>query len=166
MDDRKYKTKEEILSRGREAIGLSFRDIDQTFKLGIGKGAVGSVVEESWFGYKTNSDSAPDFAEAGVELKVTPYIKTSRGLRAKERLVCNIINYMEEYQKTFHTSSFWLKCNTLLIMPYEHVDGLDKGDFTIDEATLFSFPVEDLMIIEQDWECIVSKIRAGKAHEL
>ena len=37
MDDRRYKTKEEILSRGREAIGLSFRDIDQTFKLGIGK---------------------------------------------------------------------------------------------------------------------------------
>ena len=166
MGNRRYKTKEEVLSRGREAIGVPFRDIDQTNKLGIGKGAVGSVVEESWFGYKINSDSEPDFAEAGVELKVTPYIKTSRGLRAKERLVCNIINYMEEYQKTFHTSSFWLKCNTLLIMPYEHIDGVDKGNFTIDEATLFSFPVEDLMIIEQDWEYIVSKIRAGRAHEL
>jgi len=166
MDASKYRTKEEVLSRGREAIGVPLRDMDQTYRLGIGKGAVGSVVEESWFGYKINSDSEPDFTEAGVELKVTPYIKTSKGIRAKERLVCNIINYIEEYKNIFHTSSFWRKCSTMLIMPYEHIDGVDKGDFTIDEATLFSFPIEDLTIIEQDWECIISKIRAGKAHEI
>jgi len=166
MNDRKYKTKEEVLTRGREAIGKSFRDIDQTYKLGIGKGAVGSVVEESWFGYNVNSDSEPDFIEAGVELKVTPYLKTKKGIRAKERLVCNIINYMEEYKNTFHSSSFWKKCNTMLIMPYEHIDGADKGDFTINEAVLFSFPVEDLLIIEQDWNRIITKIREGKAHEI
>jgi DNA mismatch repair protein MutH len=166
MEHRSYKTKEEVLTRGREAIGVPFRYMDQTSRLEIGKGAVGSVVEESWFGYKTNSDSKPDFEEAGVELKVTPFIKTNRGIRAKERLVCNIINYMEEYKNTFHTSSFWQKCETLLIMPYEYKDGVDKGDFSVEEAILFSFPSEDLMIIEHDWECIISKIRAGRAHEL
>ena len=166
MIDRKYKTKEEVLSRGREAIGMTFREMDQTHRLGIGKGAVGSVVEESWFGYNVNSDTEPDFAEAGVELKVTPYLKTRKGIRAKERLVCNIINYMEEYKKTLHSSSFWKKCNTMLIMSYEHIDDVDKGDFTIDEAVLFSFPVEDMLIIEQDWECIISKVREGKAHEI
>ncbi|MCL1834687.1 MAG: restriction endonuclease [Oscillospiraceae bacterium] len=166
MSDRKYTTKEEVLVRGREAIGIPLRDMDKTHKLSIGKGAVGSVVEESWFGYKINSDSEPDFAEAGVELKVTPYVKASKGVRAKERLVCNIINYMEEYKNTFQTSSFWRKCNTMLIMAYRHIDGVDKGDFTIEEAILFSFPVEDLIIIEKDWEYIISKIRAGRAHEI
>lgn len=166
MDNRKYTTKEEILSRGREIIGIPLRDVDQTDRLGVGKGAIGNVVEESWFGYKINSESEADFAEAGVELKATPYINTSRGIRAKERLVCNIINYMEEYKKDFHSSSFWQKCNTILLMTYEHIDGIDKGDFTIDEAVLFSFPTDDLVIIEQDWECIISKIRSGKAHEI
>lgn len=166
MGDRIYKTKEEVLARGRAAIGLPLKEIDTTNRLKTGKGAIGSVLEESWFGYSINSESQPDFAEAGVELKVTPYIYTKKGLRAKERLVCNIINYMEEYKRTFSTSSFWTKCNTMLLMSYEHKSGISKGDFTIDEATLFSFPTEDLLIIEKDWETIVGKIKAGKAHEL
>lgn len=166
MGDRIYKTKEEVLARGRAAIGLSLKEIDTTNRLKTGKGAIGSVLEESWFGYSINSESQPDFAEAGVELKVTPYIYTKKGLRAKERLVCNIINYMEEYKRTFSTSSFWTKCNTMLLMSYEHKSGISKGDFTIDEATLFSFPTEDLLIIEKDWETIIGKIKAGKAHEL
>ena len=166
MGDRIYKTKEEVLARGRAAIGLSLKEIDTTNRLKTGKGAIGSVLEESWFGYSINSESQPDFAEAGVELKVTPYIYTKKGLRAKERLVCNIINYMEEYKRTFSTSSFWTKCNTMLLMSYEHKSGISKGDFTIDEATLFGFPTEDLLIIEKDWETIIGKIKAGKAHEL
>ena len=145
-----YKTKEDVLQRGREAIGIPMKDMDKTYRLKTGKGAIGSVVEEAWFGYKINSDSKPDFEKAGVELKVIPYIKTSKGIRAKERLVANIINYMEEYKRTFTTSSFMEKCSTMLLMPYEHKLGVEKGDFTIDEAVLFSFPEEDLIIIEQD----------------
>ena len=166
MDVRKYLTKEEILERGREIIGIPLSEIDKTNKLGVGKGAIGSVVEESWFGYNANSDSEPDFFEAGVELKVTPYIKTRKGIRAKERLVCNIINYMEEYKNNFYTSSFWRKCNTMLLMVYEHISDVSKGDFKIDETILFEFSEEDLLIIEKDWELIINKVRAGKAHEL
>jgi len=166
MDVRIYITKEDILERGREIIGIPLSEIDKTNKLGVGKGAIGSVVEESWFGYNVNSDSEPDFSEAGVELKVTPYIKTRKGIRAKERLVCNIINYMEEYKNTFYTSSFWRKCNTMLLMVYEHINGVSKGDFTIDESILFEFSDEDLLIIERDWEIIITKVRDGKAHEL
>lgn len=166
MAERAYHTKEEVLARGREVIGIPLRKIDKTDRLKTGKGAVGSVLEESWFGYNINSESEADFAEAGVELKATPYIRASRGIRAKERLVCNIINYMEEYKHSFFESSFWKKCNTMLLMSYEHKDGVSKGDFTIDEAVLFSFPTEDLYIIERDWEAIVEKIRTGRAHEL
>ena len=166
MEGTDYKTKEDVLRRAQEAIGIPLRDIDSTGRLKTGKGAIGTVMEESWFGYTPNSESEPDFPETGVELKATPYIKTSTGIRAKERLVCNIINYMTEYKKTFKTSDFWHKCETLLIMSYEHKPDVEKGDFTIDQAVLFSYPMEDLMIIEQDWQKIIAKIRSGQAHLL
>ena len=52
------------------------------------KGSFGNAVEEDYFFYDINSDSRPDFAEAGLELKTTP-LKRDRhgGYRAKERLV-------------------------------------------------------------------------------
>ena len=164
MREKEYKTKEDVLKRAQEAVGLPFQIIDKTGRLSTGKGAIGNVIEESWFGYNVNSEAEPDFPEANVELKVTPYIHTKHGIRAKERLVCNIINYMTEYQKTFNTSDFWHKCQTLLIMSYEHKVDVSKKDFVIDKAFLFSFPEEDLIIIEQDWEKIISKVRKGEAH--
>ena len=166
MEGTQYVTKEAILRRAKEAIGIPMSDIDATGRLATGKGAIGTVIEESWFGYTPNSESEPDFPEAGVELKVTPYVRGKNGIRAKERLVCNIINYMEEYDRTFQTSAFWHKCNTMLLMSYEHLADRPKGDFRIDEAVLFSFPEEDLAIIEHDWETIMEKVRAGRAHEL
>ena len=51
-------------------------------------------------------------------------------------------------------------------MSYEHRYDVPKGDYTIDQAVLFSFPYEDLLIIEQDWEKIMGKVRAGQAHLL
>lgn len=166
MEGTQYVTRESILQRAQEIKGIPLRDVDKTGRLATGKGAIGTVIEESWFGYTPNSESEPDFPEAGVELKVTPYLRGKNGIRAKERLVCNIINYMEEYDKTFQTSAFWHKCNTMLLMSYEHLADKPKGDFRIDEAVLFSFPEEDLAIIEHDWETIMEKVRAGRAHEL
>lgn len=166
MEGTQYVTKKAILKRAKEAVGIPLRMIDKTGRLVTGKGAIGTVIEESWFGYTPNSESEPDFPEASVELKVTPYTRGKKGIRAKERLVCNIINYMEEYDKTFQTSAFWHKCNTMLLMSYEHLDNVPKGDYRIDEAILFSFPEEDLAIIKHDWETIMSKVRAGRAHEL
>ena len=164
MEGSEYKTKELVLKRAQEAIGIPMGDIDKTGRLKTGKGAIGTVLEESWFGYSPNSEAEPDFPEAGVELKATPYLRTNAGIRAKERLVCNIINYMTEYQKTFKTSAFWHKCETMLIMSYEHKKDVPKSEYTIDRAILFSFPVEDLIIIEQDWEKIIGKVRSGQAH--
>ncbi len=162
-----YKTKEAILKRAQEIKGIPLKDIDKKGRLKTGKGAIGTVIEESWFGYAPNSKSEPDFSEAGVELKVIPYIKHKDGVvSSKERLVCNIINYMEEFKKTFATSSFYHKCNTMLMMAYRYIANVPKGEFTIDGSILFSFPEEDLVIIEQDWKKIIEKIRAGKAHEI
>lgn len=166
MEGTKYLTEEAVLERGLEIKGIPLGSIDKTGRLSTGKGAVGTVIEESWFGYKPNSESEPDFPEAGVELKVTPYIHTGRGIRAKERLVCNIIDYMEEYNKTFDTSAFWHKCKAILLMSYEYIKDRTKADVTIDEVVLFKFPDEDLEIVKRDWEIIRSKIAAGKAHEI
>lgn len=166
MEGTRYVTKEEILKRAQEIRGIPLCNVDMTGRLETGKGAIGTVIEESWFGYTPNSESEPDFSEAGVELKVTPYIRSRNGIRAKERLVCNIINYMEEYDKTFQTSAFWHKCNMMLLMSYEHLKDRPKSDFKIDEVVLFSFPEEDCLIIEHDWQTIMKKVCAGKAHEI
>lgn len=166
MEGSAYQSKEALLRRAQEAIDIPLGEIDKTGRLRTGKGAIGTVLEESWFGYSPNSESEPDFPEAGVELKVTPYVRGANGIRAKERLVCNIINYMQECDKTFETSSFWHKCNTMLLLSYEHLYDKPKSEFKIDAAILFSFPEEDLLIIEHDWETIINKVRNGKAHEI
>lgn len=166
MIKREYSTEQQVLERGLEAVGKQLKDIDTTGRINIGKGAVGSILEEGWFGYKINSESQPDFPDAGVELKAIPYIYNSKGLRAKERMVCNIINYMEEHRKNFHSSSFWIKCNTILMMSFEYKKDLPKEEYTINSATLFKFPEKDRVIIENDWNKIIHKIKSGKAHEI
>lgn len=166
MDVKIYYTKEEILKRAKEAIGVPIKNIDTTGRISTGKGAIGNIIEECWFGLTVNNENRPDFEEAGVELKVTPYQIKRNGITAKERLVCNIIDYMNEYKKTFHESDFWKKCNTILMMTYKHQDNVPKGDFTIDEVALYDYPEEDLIIIKKDWERIIGKIRDGRAHEI
>lgn len=167
MEGTVYLTQEALLKRAQEIIGIPLGTIDKTGRLSTGKGAIGTMIEESWFGYSPNSESEPDFPEAGVELKATPYLRNAQGdIHAKERLVCNIINYMEEYDRTFYTSAFWHKCKTMLLMSYEHFKDRPKTEYHIDKAILFSFPEEDLIIIEQDWERIMDKVRRGLAHEI
>lgn len=167
MEGTGYLTKEALLKRAQEIIGIPLGTIDSTGRLSTGKGAIGTMIEESWFGYSPNSESEPDFPEAGVELKATPYFHNAHGnICAKERLVCNIINYMREYDRSFRTSSFWHKCNTMLLMSYEHLKDKPKTEYCIDKAILFSFPAEDLIVIEQDWERIMYKVRRGLAHEI
>ena len=86
--------------------GMTFRDI---LKLGIApadskeknfddsnyKGGMGNLLEERFFGYKSNSDERPDFPEAGVELKATCFDVRDHGQRlsAGERLVLTMIPY-------------------------------------------------------------------------
>ena len=71
---------------------------------------------------------------------------------------------MEEYDKTFKTSSFWHKCKTMLFMTYEHINGVPKGNLHIDKVVLFSFPEEDLVIIKHNLEKKMDKVHNGEAH--
>lgn len=164
-----YKTEEELLVKAQEAEGKTFGEIDTTNRLlnEKSKGGLGHVIEESFFGYTVNSDAKPDFEHLGIELKVTPFKRNKNGtISAKERLVLNIINYMEEVNNNFSTSSFWHKNQKLLLMFYEWLPDFDRSNYPIYKSILFTYPENDLEIIKQDWEMIISKIRAGKAHEL
>lgn len=164
--DVQYKTIEEACFKAMEAIDVPLKVIDKKGILAQGKGSIGNAVQEGHFGIKENSRSEPDFKDIGVELKVTPFMRGKNGIRAKERLVLNIINYEKEYLKTFKESSFWHKNHQLLLMFYEYIKGVSKGDLSIHAVILYQYPEEDLKIIHDDWEKIIAKVRAGKAHEI
>jgi DNA mismatch repair protein MutH len=132
-----------------------------------GKGNFGQILEKFYFGYEPNSDAEPDFKEAGIELKSSPLKTLKNGdFRSKERLVLNIINYLEVHKEEFETSSFWKKNAHLLLVFYLHDRDLDLLDYLIKLVDGWQYPNEDLKIIKQDWEFINQKIKDGKAHEL
>ena len=132
------------------------------------KGGLGEIVEERFFHYKANSDSAPDFEEAGVELKVTPYKRNlNQTVSAKERLVLNMIDYNSVINETdFDASHFWYKNQLILLVYYLWLAEQKRLDYRIDYVRLFTPSEQDLSIIKQDYHKIIQKIKDGKAHEL
>jgi DNA mismatch repair protein MutH len=132
-----------------------------------GKGNFGQILEKFYFEYEPNSNSEPDFKEAGLELKSSPLkIIKSNEFHAKERLVLNIINYLEIANQSFCTSSFWIKNAHLLLVFYHPEKDKAIFDYLIKLVDDWHFPPVDLAIIKKDWELIKAKVVAGKAHEL
>ncbi len=133
-----------------------------------GKGNLGQIIEEHYFYYKPNIDSNPDFSEAGVELKVTPYKINKNGSKsAKERLVITMIDFMNVYKEEFDKSGLWNKAKLMLLIYYLYNQNLiSKFDYRIDYAKLFSPPKEDIEVMKHDFDVIIQKIKDGKAHEL
>lgn len=172
-------TKDEIQILAKSALGKTFKELNNMNVITIynneynkddekfNKAFFGHLFETNVYGYNINSISAPDFIDAGIELKVTPYKKNKDNtLSAKERLVLNIINYMDEYKNEFYSSHFWFKNNKIQIIWYFYEPHKNKNDLRITHELLFTFPKEDLPIIIKDWETIINKIKQGKAHEI
>lgn len=166
----KFKPIDDIMKVAKSAESHTFGEFDINFRLSSkgNKGSMGQILEEGLFGYEINSRNEADFAEQGVELKVTPvkYLTKKKDVVAKERLVLNIINFNDEYKHDFYDSSFWHKNEKLLIMFYLWQEGLERKDYTILKAVLHEFDDKDLAIIKRDWEIIKNKILEGKAHEI
>ena len=167
----RYKTKEAVHNRAKDAIGtpleLIYEQCGQYDANPQSKNYVGDAFE-AWMDVPKNSRAEADLSEAGVELKATPYkiLKDGRP-SAKERLVLNIVNYMNEAKATFETSSFANKDKLMELIFYKNdPKNKDKSTWTFDEAILFSFPEKDLEVIKHDWETIHDMIMQGKAHEL
>lgn len=169
MEQREYDitSPQSILDYGMKLLGHSLRDLHPDAKIFNGKGGLGTSVEYYHYDYEPNSESRPDFPEAGLELKCTPLkLLADKSMGSKERLVLNIINFIEEADKTFETSSFWNKNKFLLLMFYLHESGVDPVDMLFKLIRTWKFPKEDLKIIRDDWDKIHSMILAGKADEL
>lgn len=134
------------------------------------KGGLGNLLEKYFFLYEPNSVSGPDFTEAGTELKVTPYEKTKKGPRAGERLVIGMIPNRTPIETDFTQSDCLKKMQLLLLIFYLREKGVDRVNFSIDYVKLFSILSEkckeDYLVIKDDYEKIIGKITAGKAHEL
>lgn len=176
---RKNYTEEEITILAQSAIGKTFGELqDMNVKTvkseeyddkddKFNKAFFGHIFENDVYKYDSNSISAPDFEDVGIELKVTPYKRNKDNtLSAKERLVLNIINYMEEYKNDFFNSHFWYKNNRIQIIWYLYEQGVNKKDLKVTHEKLFTFPEEDLKIVIEDWYTIIKKIKDGKAHEI
>lgn len=163
-------SKQSVLDFAKLLVGKTLKEVCNSDIIKhnyLGKGNFGQVLEKFYFLYEPNSDSEPDFPIAGLELKSTP-LKTLKNneIRSKERLVLNIINYLEVVNQEFETSSFWKKNANLLLIFYLHQIEFDILDYVIKLVDEWSFPVTDLEIIKKDWELIKKKIVDGKAHEL
>jgi len=131
------------------------------------KGKFGQFLEKYYFGIDNNSESEPDFKDVGLELKSTPIKELKKGGYApKERLVLNIINYDSIVSETWEESHLLSKNELLLLIIYLYEKDKNFLDYIIKYVSLWKIQGGDKEIIRQDWEKIVDKIRAGKAHEL
>lgn len=152
------------LANAVKTIDSSIKPEDITFK---GKGGLGQLVEKFYYGYEPNSKPEADFPEAGVELKTTPLKKSAQNeLLIKERLVCDMIDFCEVIKVPFEESLFYKKSILMLILFYLHVKGKDLRDLEFLFSVLWQLKGKDLLIIKHDYETIINKIKAGKAHEL
>lgn len=157
----------------QSVLGKSFREVKDSSlveydDVRMQKGKLGNLIEEGVFGITANIESEPDFIDAGIELKVTPYRRNKDDtLSAKERLVLNMIDFDNEYKNEFVTSHFWMKNNKLQIIWYLYEKEKDKLDFKLTHEKLLNLALsEDLKQIEKDWYTIINKIKKGKAHEI
>ena len=156
------------------ARGLSGKSLAQAADLtGVvqnlsNKGDLGSMVERYYFHHVPPNTHAPDFAEAGVELKTTGVVKTKQNeYRAKERLVLTMINYVTLVDENWTANSLMEKCRMMLLLFYFYQKDVAVYDRKfVFKPLLWSFPEADLSVIENDWKIIQATIRDGRAHEL
>lgn len=165
----KFETLEELLEFTENIKGKTFRELDKLNLLKKGardKGVLGKIVETGFYGYPLNNDMEADFAELGVELKVSGFIITKKGvLSPKERISLSKINYHTIVDEEFEFSKFIMKNKKLLIIWYEYKRDVDYGDFKIWNYQLYDMS-QDEEIIKNDFYIIREKVRMGEAHLL
>lgn len=165
----KFKSEIELIDYTRGLIGKTFGEIDSKGLLNkqIGdKGVLGKVVETGHYGYTNNSIAEADFNELGIELKVTGFEVSKKGLvTAKERLSLSMIDYIQIVNEEFEFSKMLFKNKKLLIIWYEYERGKEYADFQIKYFQIYDM-CQDLEIIKNDFYIIKRKVQEGKAHLL
>lgn len=161
-----YATKNEVHDKAAKIVNIKFGDLSKLLQVKQTKSSVGDLFE-AWFGKAKDSDSAPDLGVA--ELKATPYKKLKNGqYSAKERLVLNIINYMDIIDESFDESHFIYKNKVIELAFYEYLKDIPRNEWSFSYVALYEMaknPV-DFAIIKNDWHIIQQCIIDGKAEEL
>jgi DNA mismatch repair protein MutH len=150
-------------------IGKTLREAtgDSSTVLSGGRGDLGTLVEKLYFKITPPNDHLPDFAAAGMELKVTGVKQLKNGtIVPKERLVLSMINYPAVVSETFADSYLLSKIRLMLVLFYYYAKDVPVTELRFLAKKLWRLSPADLSLIEQDWQTIVAKVRAGKAHEL
>ncbi|AMC94477.1 hypothetical protein AOC36_10975 [Erysipelothrix larvae] len=168
-----YQSKEELVEKVKTIIGKRIGDYEVEGMLNNqnSKGWVGHIMEQGVFGYEINNKRQPDFDNIGVELKATGYkwVRNGKQVSAKERLVITMINYFDDINTMFYDSHCFSKIDKILLILYEYEKQKARSDYIITNYYFYEYdkiPSKDKLIIENDWQTIISKIKNGKAHEL
>jgi DNA mismatch repair protein MutH len=162
----KITSEKELLEIAKNLRGKSIKNILNGNKANFHKGSVGNIIEYEAFGVKPNNDARPDFPELGIELKVLPLKKKSRGeFDVKERTKICSINYVELVKEKWTYSHAKIKLNKILFIFYYH-DSIDLLASTVIDYHLFHLELSEEPIIKADWHRTKKKVEAGLAHEL
>ena len=168
MENYNSKDARSIFEYSKKLLGHCLRDFTpRDYEPRKGKGGLGEMVEEIYFGYEKNSNPDADFSAAGLELKCTPLKQSKKNeWLIKERLVCGMIDYVKEAGNDFEHSHFYEKCRLMLLLFYLNFASKNTLDLEFVYSVLWQLPETDLLIIKQDYEIIHRKIREGLAHTL
>ena len=168
-----FKNIEELIDKVKTLIGSKVGDYDVKgiLRNPRSKGNIGHIMEQGFFGYDINSDQSPDFENLGIELKVTGYkwVYSGKKVSAKERLVITMIDFFNDINMDLYNSHLYSKIEKMLLILYEYEKDKNPYDLLLTNYYLYEYEnisEKDKLIIEDDWETIMNKIRAGKAHEL
>lgn len=161
-----YTSKEEVHNRALEIRNIKFGELTQSLNVAHTKNSVGDIFE-AWFGKLKDSSSEPDLGVA--ELKATPYKRLKNGnYSAKERLVLNIINYMDIVNENFDNSHFLYKNGVIELAFYEYIKEISRDKWFFSHVALYEMAKnpDDFKIIRDDWNTIQKCIKSGHAEDL
>jgi DNA mismatch repair protein MutH len=156
---------ESIERYAKRLIGRTLREAlerDKGLQPSPGKGSFGRDLETLYFGLPACSESRPDFALAGLELKSSPLKRIDKGKRLvpKERVALSMIDYAGILQEEWATSAFLKKNRHILFVFYEHDnDAASPLDCIIKCVGRWTIPDECIPALEEEWLLIQRLLR-------
>jgi DNA mismatch repair protein MutH len=174
LSDYDKKSVQSIVDYAGRLIGRTLAevvDLPDSVSESKGKGKLGQLVEKYFFEIQPPNSHAPDFPEAGLELKTTGVVKgPKQPFLAKERLVLTNINFNTIHLESWESSTLLTKCKLMLLLFYlfdSEVLEIDRK-FVLEPTlmNLLSLSANDLAQIVSDWNYIREKVASKGAHEL
>lgn len=182
-EDRKF-TRSQVDELLKKAVGRTLGEVDkegsnQFERTSENKkitGIAGDVIEQSVFRYSRDSLQECDIEvdDKPIEIKTTgvrvpkKHLKLIKGKKwreysplfgAKEGISITAVTLEPDIQRDFHTSHFWKKAESLLLIFYEYkaygtVDASDYRDFVIVGFDFHEFSDRDKLRLRNDWELV------------